>query len=166
MASINLGDLGRQAGEAKLRDVFGRYKIRHLDLVPRAVATFGSNPLVLEIMARFCKGKRRQTIIKLIGSGEDGARDGLQGEAAQRFLYSRILERIGDKALRDVASPGLVLRRVTVQLVRNVLAGRCSLPATLTDQDARNLLNKLVNQIWLVDRVSLDEVTHRRDLGG
>ncbi len=163
-AWIELGDLGPQAGRAKLHDVFRRYDIPHADLVPRAVATFGSNPLVLEILARFCRDKSWQDVVDLIEQGEREAASGLQGEFAQRFLYSRILERIADTQVRELASPGLVLRRVTVALVRNVLVGRCSLAPCLSEDEARVILQKLAAQVWLVDPVGEDEVVHRRDL--
>ncbi|ESX27545.1 cold-shock protein [Mesorhizobium sp. LSHC440B00] len=164
VARTDLGDLGRRAGEAKLRDVFRRHGLRYMDLVPRAVGAFGSNPLVLEILARYCAGKRRRQVIKLIESGEKEASTGLQAEFGQRFLYSRILDRIADKQVKALASPGLILRRVTVALIRDVLAGPCSLGDNLSEVEARAILDKLVRQIWLVDAVGADEAVHRRDL--
>lgn len=162
-ALIELGDLGMRAGRAKLEDLFRRLGVHSLPLIPKLVAVFGSNPLVLEILARYCIGKGPGDIEELIAQGERESATGLKGEIAQKFVYSRILERISEE-VRPLAHPGLVLRHVTPQLIREVLAGPCGLGGSLTIEEADALFEKLSNQVWLVKRTGPHEIEHRRDV--
>ncbi|MEZ5716238.1 MAG: ATP-binding protein, partial [Paracoccaceae bacterium] len=152
VARIELGDLGTNAGRAKLRDMFRRWDIPHLDLVDDLIAAFGSNPLVIEIVANFCRGRPRGEIAALLREGDDGQdmRGALGAEMRQRILYSRILNRISDPELRPLASPGLILRRITPQLIEEVLAEPCGLQQPLPPGKADELYKALAEQVWLV----------------
>lgn len=166
-AVLPLGDLGVLAGRAKLRDMFRRRGIEHEDLIASLVATFGSNPLVLEVLARFCEDKTRDEIVMLsAGDGGTGptADPRLRAEFAQRFLYSRILERLPDERLKPLARPGLVLRRVTPQLIREVLAGPCQL-GEVDVPTSQRMLADLKRLAWLVQPGGAnDEALHRKEL--
>ncbi|WP_272003031.1 ATP-binding protein [Roseovarius sp. ZX-A-9] len=165
VAHIELGDLGTNSGRAKLRDTFRRFKIDHLDLVPDLIAAFGSNPLVIEIVATFCRNRPRSEIVTLAEDGDDGLRAELGTEMRQRILYTRILHRIADPELRPLASPGLVLRRITPELIEEVLAGPCGLPQPLPPGQADALYEALAGQVWLVrPALSGDALEHVPDL--
>lgn len=126
------------------------------------VETFGGNPLVLIIFSRFYHENPIAEVNLLLKSGkENGGK--LQGEIAQRFLYDRILNRIQDEKVKALAHPGLVLRRVTVDLIDKVLRGACNL-AEDEDFDAEDLFNRLSRQVWLVRKGTGRYVEHRKDL--
>ncbi|MFY7925670.1 MAG: hypothetical protein ACOVN5_07655 [Aquidulcibacter sp.] len=129
---------------------------------PQLIERYGGNPLTLKILARH-----------LNTEGLDGAFDMLEGddaplraEMAQRYLYTRILGRIRTDypELVRIAHPGLVLRRVTPQIIREVLAGPCDL-GEIDQNRATQLFDALSRQVWLVEGADGGRVVrHRRDL--
>ena len=62
----------------------------------------------------------------------------LRTEKVQAQLYGRILAHIHDPAVRRLAYPGLVVRRITPQVIREVLAAPCGV--TLDTPDAADTL--------------------------
>lgn len=168
-SALRLGDLGVRAGRARLRDLFREAGIPHLDLVGPLVAAHGSNALVLEIIARYCIDRSyedvqafaRETLAEAAGSGASG----FGAEYRQRFLYRRILERLPDIALRQLACPGLVLRRITPRSIAEVLAEPCGLETPMSVARAEELFDQLARQVWLVEQGSgARELIHRADL--
>lgn len=156
--TLPLGDLSPAGGRALLREQFRNRKIEAEDLVAQLVKVFGSDPLSLVMLARFADGigkeggDSRAALADLAKGERSAARERLDGEARQTFLLSRILNRLPTD-LQKVASPGLVLRQVTPQLILEVLAGPCKLePLTLPEAEA--LFDRLDDMIWLVQRTS------------
>lgn len=165
VGQIELGDLGTNAGRAKLRDVFRHFGSEHLDLVPSLIAAFGSNPLVIEIVAAFCRDRPRSEIVALAEDNDDQLRGELNTEMRQRIVYTRILNRIADPELRPLASPGLVLRHITPELIEQVLAEPCGLTLPLPAGKADALYTALSSQVWLVRPApSGDALEHVPDL--
>jgi hypothetical protein len=77
-------------------------------------------------------------------------------------LYKRILEHIKDEDVKKLAHPGLVLRRITPELIQHVLAGACRLGATDSTR-ANALFDRLALQVSLVSRDGR-VLTHRSDV--
>ncbi|HEV7529011.1 MAG TPA: ATP-binding protein [Solirubrobacteraceae bacterium] len=78
-------------------------------------------------------------------------------------LYRRILSHIHDPAVQQIAHPGLVLPRVTPDLIRHVLAVPCGL--MIEDDDrAQELFAKLAAEVSLVRRSDDGALEHRSDL--
>lgn len=153
---LRLGDLGVRSGRALLRDRFEATGVDAADTVPKLVEAFGSDPLTLMILARFAAslGKTgaalRKDLVALARDEGSEVRAQLDGEMRQTFLFSRILNRLPDARLRALASPGLVLRRVTPRLIREVLAGPCGLSPEMTETESEELFNDLAKMAWLV----------------
>ena len=170
--SILLGELGATAGRALLRDRFRADGIAALNLVPDLVTTFGSDPLTLLMLSRFARNAPgpdqavRDELADLARGEKSSARDRLDAEMRQSFLFSRILNRLPDPRLRALASPGLVLRRITPQLIADVLAVPCGLGADLPMPEAVALFATLSAMVWLVRPVGTGgaEVEHRPEL--
>ena len=162
---IELDELGPRAGRAKLGDMFRRLGIAHRDLIPGLIAEFGSNPLAIEILAVYCRDKPRDDIIDLMRGSAPNARMALGAEMRQRFLYTRILDRLSDPALKPLACPGLVLRRIEPAQIGGLLAGPCGLPP-MTPAQERALFDRLATHLWLVRRVGpgADMLEHLPDL--
>ena len=134
----------------------------------RLFGAFGGNPLVLRMLADYLAKKGRAAARTFLTTETE--RGEFRGEFAQRWLYSRVLQRIDDKELRKLAFPGLVLRRVTPDLVHAVLAGPCEL-GQIEQPAADALFGRLAAQVWLVEREATDPVSnevlavrHRRDV--
>jgi len=68
----------------------------------------------------------------------------------QGQLYSRILNRIHDPEVQKLANPGLVLRRVTPELIQHVLAGPCNVRVP-NAETAQHLFLELSREVSLVD---------------
>jgi hypothetical protein len=128
------------------------------------VGLVGGNPLALRILASYLADAEEppeQAAQALLSD-----RRGFDRRFAQSFLYKRILKRLRNASedLQKLAHPGLVLRRVTPQLIAHVMARPCMLSA-VDETHARELFRQLARQVWLVQRTTNpDVVIHRRDL--
>lgn len=111
----------------------------------------GGNPLSLRLAAE-----------ALRSHPDMAGAEGLAGIATRRYwvfsvsqalvqgqLYRRILAHIRDKEVRQLAHPGMVLRRVTPALIREVLAEPCGLKAP-DDEAANRLFGSLQREHALV----------------
>ncbi|NHZ64084.1 ATP-binding protein [Massilia genomosp. 1] len=126
------------------------------------VEKFGGNPLVLKIIGRHLSVSGLQAAVDLLA---DDYRPGTNDPLAQGVLYTRILGRLRSKDpdLKRLAHPGLVLRRVTPQLIAAVLADPCGL-GPIAQARADELFVALAEQVWLVDKESSGVLIHRKDL--
>ena len=81
-------------------------------------------------------------------------------ELVQGVLYSRILGHIGDPAVVKVAYPGLAVRLVTVEVLREVLAEPCGF-----DPDrAEDIFDKLRTEVSMFELEDPDTLRHRQDV--
>lgn len=126
----------------------------------RAFDAFGGNPFVVVILIKYCLDMSKDEINALFKEGKGN--EAFHGEIAQRFLYSRVLGRLqGDEYLSKLANPGLALRRLTAQLVREVLAKPCGL--NVSAPKLAELYDQLAQHVWLVQPLG-DGVRHERKL--
>lgn len=150
---IRLGELSRWEGQRLLLN---------LGLAPPAARAmrlaFGGNPLALRLLAHLLRRVPGLKAEDLAGGKAPTA----DHELLQGILYQRILGHLRDPELRNLAHPGLVLRRVTPHLIREVLAPQCGLD--VSGKRSRVLFERLAHEAWLVQRVDHDTVVHRRDL--
>ena len=79
----------------------------------------------------------------------------------QGQLFDRILLHIADDEVRNLAYPGLVLRRITPELIRDVLAKPCGVDVPDRTR-AKELFDRLANQISLVLQPEPEVIVHRR----
>jgi hypothetical protein len=86
----------------------------------------------------------------------------LQEGLVQGQLFTRILGHIHDDDVRALAHPGLVLRRITPDIIRNVLARYCNFRVR-DDAQARRLFDLLAREEALVT-VEGDVLRHRSDV--
>ncbi|MCS3795410.1 hypothetical protein [Niastella sp. OAS944] len=85
-------------------------------------------------------------------------------EVVQARLYGRILNHIHNDEVRQLAFPGLVVRRITADIILQVLAGPCNLDIT-TPEEAADLLDLLADEGALVSRDLTDgALYHRQDV--
>jgi hypothetical protein len=78
-------------------------------------------------------------------------------------LYQRLLLHIVDPEVRKLAHPGLVLRHITPQIIREVLAGICDVTVE-DDEDAQRLFDRLQNEVSLVASAEPGVLRHRPDV--
>jgi hypothetical protein len=89
---------------------------------------------------------------------------GLSSDRIQAALYDRVLLRIRDEDLRKVAMPGLLVRRLTAKVIREVLAAPCGLDPS--EASARALMREAQREGQLFQRDPLDPeaLWHRPDV--
>lgn len=78
-------------------------------------------------------------------------------------LHNRVLDHIHDPDVRRLAHPGLVLRRLTAELIVNVLAGPCGLSMT-TLTEAERVFGELARETALVEIDTDGSLIHRPEL--
>jgi hypothetical protein len=84
-------------------------------------------------------------------------------EVIQGQLYERILQHLHSAELEKLAHPGLVLRRITPDLILQVLREPCGLAIT-TISEAEELYNKLAAEVTLVSEEADNALHHRADV--
>ncbi|NUK22003.1 ATP-binding protein [Streptomyces lunaelactis] len=80
----------------------------------------------------------------------------------QGILYDRILNHLANEDVRRLAHPGLVLRVITPEIIKDVLAESCGLRVETLD-DARLLFDEL-SRLDLVEPAGPEAVRHRADV--
>jgi hypothetical protein len=86
----------------------------------------------------------------------------LEGDQIQGVLYRRVLDHIDDDDVRALAIPGLALRRITAEVIQEVLAPACHLGPVSRDR-ADELFGKLRRETSLVTDEG-DVLVHRADI--
>lgn len=124
------------------------------------IDSFGTYPLTVRLLARLLSDKQGEGVNDLVLLG-------LHAERINAELYRRVLLHIRDPEVRKLAHPGLVLRRVTPDIIKMVLAKPCGVKVP-DDYSARDLLARLALEAMLVERSrdSSDELIHRSDIRG
>ena len=79
------------------------------------------------------------------------------------LIYRRVLMRITDPAIRQLAYPGLVLRYLTVDLIRDVLVPVLNV-SPMEPTEVKRVLDGLGSYAWLAHRDADGRVWHRKDL--
>jgi hypothetical protein len=148
--SLALGELDAEASQAYLQ----KKGVSDPAIARRIAAELGGNALTLRLAAEIVQKEGFEAL------GVGGRLDQL---AIQRQLFRRILGRIHDPAVRKLAHPGLVLRRITPALIKDVLAGPCEIdvPDLAT---AERLFQELKREISIVAPSDAASVRHRPEL--
>ncbi|WP_410790566.1 FxSxx-COOH system tetratricopeptide repeat protein [Kribbella sp. C-35] len=155
---LDLRGLGDEAGRSVLLDRLGGLAVPR-SLVDTVVRRARGNPLTLRLAAELM---RRQA----------GA---LRSQAARRLfleafaqaevhgvLYQRILDHVDTTEAQLLAIPGMVLRRITLDLVRDVLARSAGLGSITTDEAWRLYQVLRVESSLLIEREGA--LVHREDV--
>lgn len=111
------------------------------------------NPLALRLAAKFANEHGTRDLPKARG----------RGELAVPYLYRFILSRLDDEALKKLAVPGLVVRLINADVIREVVGPRVGLKG-LSVARATELFETLASQHWLVEPAVGGFVRHRPDM--
>lgn len=132
-----LADLDKESADAVLE------ALQVADPVLRSVIIdqFGTSPLSLRLAAdALQRGTLNASDMEAVGQEmKDAERQG--------YLYTRILGHIKDGEVRRLAHPGLMVRRITVEVIRRVLSPICDLPP----EHAEAIFNRLPDQVALFE---------------
>lgn len=145
------------------REMLLKRGVQEPEIADAIAAQVGGSPLTLKLVAE---------LYKLEGAGKDGIRDlqtrekffwRLKEETIQAQLFNRILDHVHDPRVKKLAHPGLVLRRITPELIFEVLAVPCEVEVADLSA-ARELFEILKKEVSLVTPESGDVLVHRADL--
>ncbi|MER9205288.1 ATP-binding protein [Mesorhizobium sp. M0771] len=119
--------------------------------VEPVIKAVGTAPLSLALAARVIEreGIDATTDLALLVAK-------VKSEQVQGQLFTRLLGHIHDADLQKLAQPGLVVRRITPDVIRHVLAGPCEVDVP-DDKRADTLFLKLVDETALVETDEDDE---------
>jgi hypothetical protein len=137
--------------------------IQNGELVQQIVRTVGLSPMNLQLAADVTIREGAQAGANLGVKTREFLIFRLDDSQIQRQLYKRVLNYIHDDRVRALAHPGLLLRRITPELILDVLAEPCGLEINSLKQ-AQELFNELRREISLVSEDSNGALVHRADL--
>ncbi|PAM95134.1 hypothetical protein B4N84_07570 [Flavobacterium sp. IR1] len=130
-----------------------KYKITNKADRIKIFNDFGGNPLLLSLAADLVKKdpSALENLSKIT-------------EKKEKYLVNRILEHIHDPEVREMAVPGLLVRRITPDVIKHVLAPPCRL-GNISIERATELFDELKKEVALISRSSeADEIIFRQDL--
>ncbi|MET4519484.1 ATP-binding protein [Bradyrhizobium sp. I1.7.5] len=158
----------------RVRDTENKFNKQWIELISESKIRW--YPLFLIVLIKFAAQKSSQELDEI---ARDVGGATLYGTVeAMRVLYSRFLDRIKDhivsrgpndrrtipkEQICQLAHPGLALKTVTAELIRDVLAGPCGL-GNIDIERAKDLLRALSKEAWLVDSYGPNEVRHVTNL--
>ncbi|MDP9422428.1 MAG: ATP-binding protein [Pseudomonadota bacterium] len=119
-------------------------------------------PMLLTLLARL----HREGRLDLSGDDLDHIRNAATAEMAAGYIYHRVLDHLPED-LRRVAHPGLVLRKVTEEILHEVILPVIVGPDEIEKWKGKRLFDRLINEGWLVDRTMTGDapaVQHRPEL--
>ena len=156
---MNLGVLDEDSARMLLRR-----SVKAADLPPlrRAdlddvIGIVSRNPMCLRLAARLLKDEG----VEKLRTARSEFLTRLRAEKIQALLYGRILRRIGDDDVRKVAYPGLIVRRITPEVIRDVLAAPCDLDLG-GNHNEFTIFEALAREAALVDYDPVDGSLHHR----
>ncbi len=106
------------------------------------------NPLSLRLAAEVVR-REANAAERVIDELDEELQKQVGDAIVQGRLYERILGHIHDKRVAALAHPGLALRVITWELIRDVLAIPCGL-GTIDETTARQLFDELAKEVALV----------------
>lgn len=121
----------------------------------------GTNPLCINLAARFIDLEGVHALLSPEMRDEFLSR--LEADKIQGFLFGRILDHMRSEEVKPLAYPGLIVRRVTPEIILEVLAQPCGLRLGGI-ADARNLYAELAQEGTLVEPEGPDALRYRPDL--
>ncbi|WP_295048088.1 ATP-binding protein, partial [uncultured Paracoccus sp.] len=145
--TLTLGALDPAAARAVLEKVAGLGRLPD-DLADQVFAVARGNPLATHLAGKILAAegpdifRRDADLARLIGQ--------IRTEKVQAQLYGRVLGHIRDPQVRQLAYPGLVLRRVTPGVLRHVLAEPCAVPIP-DDAEAERLFDLFASEVALAE---------------
>jgi hypothetical protein len=152
---------GRYVDDIKLPGTAGQQTNLTEEDIETIVTAVGRNPMSLRLAAEFVREQGIQSLQSIETRSFLFLR--LKTEKIQAQLYGRILGHIHDPDVRKLAYPGLIVRRITPEVIREVLAGPCDI--ALPDQKAADrLFDALAQEIALIQSDGERAVKHRLDI--
>ncbi|PJN40320.1 ATP-binding protein [Streptomyces sp. CB02959] len=163
LGEIELRELERPAAIALLRSL----GVDDPDVATALAERVGGHPLSLRLAARAAtlaggESERTGDLIRSLPERHQEVFHRVDQMLVQGILYDRILSHIANEDVRRLAYPGLALRVITPEIIREVLAGPCGLPVA-TEEAAHRLFAEL-SRLDMVEPAGPAAVRYRGDV--
>jgi tetratricopeptide (TPR) repeat protein len=160
--SVALEGFDAASGRLYLQGRLSKLGIATVDpaALDRIVLLVRGNPLSLRLAARvFAKNG----ITALEGAVDEARFEAsLTEERLQGVLHNRIVANL-EEPLRRIADPGLIVRRLTPDVIQHVLAGPCEIEIASATQ-AADMFNSLQAEVSLFEASGETTLRHRPDV--
>jgi tetratricopeptide (TPR) repeat protein len=159
---INLGVLDEQSAQELVRRSAAQAGLPELgeEDLQDLIRVVSRNPMCLKLAVHLL---RDESIDRLRASRSEFLTR-LKAEKIQALLYGRILRHLHGDDVRAVAHPGLIVRRITPEVILEVLAEPCGLRLT-PERNERTIFFELENEAALVQVDPEDgSLRHRVDV--
>jgi len=150
------------AGRLYLQGRLAKLGKNHVDpaALARIVSLAQGNPLSLRLAAQVFSRDGVGALEDAVAEAEFDAV--FTQERLQGVLHNRIVAAL-DEPLRKIADPGLIVRRLTPEVIEHVLAGPCNLTIA-TPSDAEDIFRRLEREVSLFERTAPRTLRHRPDV--
>jgi hypothetical protein len=132
------------------------------DVAAKVVELVGGNPLCLQLALQVLHREGLEALDGLAAS-DLAVAGAIRSEIVERWLYRRILGHVHDKEVAKLAWPGLAVRLIDPQVIREVLAEPCGLHVP-DDAVAHDLFERLSSEVTLVQQRRVGTLYHRPDV--
>jgi hypothetical protein len=159
--NVALPDLDKEAARGFLQS----RGVQNEEVADELIELAGRQPLALKLAADLVRDVGVAEVRESVGGTgliSRLRRAWTQTDVTGR-LYHRLLNHIADPEVRQLAHPGLVLRRVTADIIKGVLAEPCGVEVE-DDAAARRLFDRLRQQVSLVAPAEPGALRHRPDV--
>lgn len=159
---LELGDLDVEAAEGFILSI----GITNPSIAKAIAVKIGGNPLTLKLAAELVKkyGAEELAAITTTKTRNLFLTKRLPEMEVQGVLYQRILAHLHNPEVKKLAHPGMVLRKITPELILKVLAGPCNLKNINTIADAQALFEEISKEVALVTKTEPYLLKHRSDV--
>ncbi len=154
-AELELGPLEDGPSREVLESWLGDLGTNAADAIDALLKAARGNPLTLRVGAELLARHDPEGIASLLHD--------MPAELVRGVLYDRVLERIHDPRIRALARPGLVLRRVTPELLREVVAPIAGVDMSAPGA-AAELFDALRRETFLAETDESGTLVHRPEL--
>lgn len=159
--ALHLGDMSQDEARELLRLNIMIQPTADAALIDEVIDLVGRNPLSLKLAATVVNQQGVQALQTVETRNWLLLR--VKAETVQARLYGRILAHIHDDDIRKMVKPGLIVRRLTADVIREVLAIPCDLSLSAPNA-ADNLMERLGKELALFYRDPDGSLRHRPDV--
>lgn len=168
--------VGRLSHRATIELIQRRNQADSLDLASAQINALArplrNSPLDVVIVMNWLKGREPSERARLVqslleevadpGTEDQSVNSPLMTQRITGILINRMVNHINDPHVRELVNPGLVVRTVTPEVIRHVMAPACGL-AALEPNAEKQLFKRLEQERWLVTRRG-NAIRHRPEV--
>ncbi len=159
---LPLKGFDNDAGGAYLKGLLKKLSMTNVspNVLNRIVTILRGNPLSIRLAAQVFYKEGITALEDTVSKARYDA--AFSQERIQGMLQNRIVDHLPEK-LRKIADPGLVVRRITAEVIVNVLAEPCELDIRNLSE-AEELFKDLQSEVSIVEPIGENMLRHRPDV--